>query len=239
MYFPALRSYSKGVTTFSQHLNLAPWRRAGRAVDSFLSARLAPAPGGATGGRQRALWGSNGGLPCGPLSGPLCGPLSGHPRLSQKAGSSPACRRLQASRFADISTSQQVRCTSSMRSRYLRVLSSLIAAHPSTRPSPRRWLHSACSAEPQASTGAAWCGAVVVPLLALAMARRGEDCQERRRPRARAQSARVTAIHRKEADLDRFVAALLALAADPGCPHSGHRHKPTGESSRVEQSCRR
>jgi hypothetical protein len=48
----------------------------------------------------------------------------------------------------------------------------------------------------------------------------------------------VTAVHRKEVDLDRFVAALLALAADPGA-HSARRHKPTGESSRVEQSCRR
>jgi hypothetical protein len=46
------------------------------------------------------------------------------------------------------------------------------------------------------------------------------------------------AVHRKEVDLDRFVAALLALAADPG-GHSGSRHKRTGESSRVEQSCRR
>jgi hypothetical protein len=80
---------------------------------------------------------------------------------------------------------------------------------------------------------------VVVPLVAcLALARRGDDCPENRRPRARAQSARVMAVHRKEADLDRFVAALLALAMEPG-PHSGRRHKPTGELSRVEQSCRR
>jgi hypothetical protein len=80
----------------------------------------------------------------------------------------------------------------------------------------------------------------MVPLVAcLAMARRPESCPQTRRPRSRAQSARVMAIHRKEVDLDRFVAALLALAADPGCPHSGRRHKRTGESSRVEQSCRR
>jgi hypothetical protein len=84
---------------------------------------------------------------------------------------------------------------------------------------------------------AAWCGAVFLPLLALAMARRGDDCPESRRPRARAQSARVTAVHRKEVDLDRFVAALLALATDPG-GHAGRRHKPTGESLRLEQSCR-
>jgi hypothetical protein len=50
------------------------------------------------------------------------------------------------------------------------------------------------------------------------------------------------AVHRKEADLDRFVAALLALAAEPvgeiatrsrrqrGCP---------GKSSSAEQTCRR
>jgi hypothetical protein len=42
-------------------------------------------------------------------------------------------------------------------------------------------------------------------------------------------------VSRKEADLDRFVAALLALAADADS-QSG---RPTGESSRVEQSCRR
>jgi|GEM_PF-2729876 len=82
-------------------------------------------------------------------------------------------------------------------------------------------------------------GAVGMALLAcLAIARRGADCPESRRPRARAQSARVMAVHRKEVDLDRFVAALLALAADPG-GHSGRRHKPAGESLRLEQSCRR
>jgi hypothetical protein len=31
------------------------------------------------------------------------------------------------------------------------------------------------------------------------------------------------AIHRKEADLDRFVAALLALATEPGCERSRSR----------------
>lgn len=173
------------------------------------------------------------GHPCGHPSGHPCGRIA----LSPKGGFSPTCRRLLALRFADISTSQQVRCTSSMRSRYPRLLS---AAHPSTRPSPLRWLRSAFSVEPRRQgPDAAWCGAVVLPLVAcLAMARRGKDCPENRRPRARAQSARVMAVHRKEADLDRFIAALLALAADPG-GHSGRRHKGTGESSRVEQSCRR
>jgi hypothetical protein len=47
------------------------------------------------------------------------------------------------------------------------------------------------------------------------------------------------AVHRREADLDRFVAALLALATDPGCPHSGRRHKATGESRAAERTCRR
>jgi hypothetical protein len=121
------------------------------------------------------------------------------------------------------------------------VLSSLFAAHPSTPAIASALATQRFLGEPRRHRlGAAWCGAVFLPLAAcLAMARRGEDCQERRRPRARAQSARVMAVHRKEADLDRFVAALLALAADPGCPHSARRHKPTGELSRVEQSCRR
>jgi hypothetical protein len=78
-----------------------------------------------------------------------------------------------------------------------------------------------------------------MPLVAcLAMARRPEGCRKTQRGRARVQSARVMAVHRKEADLDRFVAALLALAADPG-GHSGRRHQATGESLRLEQSCRR
>jgi len=100
---------------------------------------------------------------------------------------------------------------------------------------PQRFSAKPCGRRP----AAAWSGAVFLPLLAcLAVARRGEDWQERRRPRARAQSTRVMAVHREEVDLDRFVAALLALAADPGC-HSGRRHKRTGESSLTEPSCRR
>ncbi|HET7485470.1 MAG TPA: hypothetical protein VFJ64_08850 [Solirubrobacterales bacterium] len=68
--------------------------------------------------------------------------------------------------------------------------------------------------------------------------RRG-SCQQMPRPCGRAHSARVVALHREEADLDRFVAALLALATDPGCPHSRRRHKATGESRAAERTCRR
>jgi hypothetical protein len=71
------------------------------------------------------------------------------------------------------------------------------------------------------------------------MPRRRDNCQQTRRARGRAHSARVVAVHRKEADLDRFVAALLALATDPDCPHSGRRHKATGESRVTERTCRR
>ena len=116
--------------------------------------------------------------------------------LSPKAGLSPACRHLLALRFADISTSPKGRCMSAVRSRYLGVVSSPSTAYPSTRPSPPRWLRSACSAEPLASTGAAWCGAVVPLVACLAMARRPEDCQQARRVRVRAQSARVMAVRR-------------------------------------------
>jgi len=66
-----------------------------------------------------------------------------------------------------------------------------------------------------------------------------DSCQQRRRAHGRARSARVVAVHRKEADLDRFVAALLALAADPGCSHSGRRRKATGRSRAAERTCRR
>jgi hypothetical protein len=41
-----------------------------------------------------------------------------------------------------------------------------------------------------------------------------------RRERGCARSARVLAVKRREADLDRFVAALLALATDPDCERS-------------------
>lgn len=71
------------------------------------------------------------------------------------------------------------------------------------------------------------------------MPSRRKGCQQTRRARSRARSARVVAVHRKEADLDRFVAALLALAAEPGCSHSGRRHKATGESRATERTCRR
>jgi hypothetical protein len=91
--------------------------------------------------------------------------------------------------------------------------------------------------------GAAWCGAVGGPLVAcLAMARRGESCQQTRRGRGRARSARVVAVHREEADLDRFVAALLALACEPGGRGERRPGQPrarTGKTSPAEQSCRR
>ena len=140
---------------------------------------------------------------------------------------------LRAFGFADISTSQQVRCMSSLRRRRSRVF---FAAHPSVRPSPPRWLRSAFSAEPRrprlAPVVARWTQEMPMP-------RRRDSCQQTRRTRGRAHSARVVAVHRKEADLDRFVAALLALATDPGCPHSGRRRKATGESRATERTCRR
>ncbi len=178
-----------------------------------------------------------GGRSCGRPCGRPCGHPCGRIALSRKGGFSRAWRRLLALRFADISTSQQGRCGSSMRSRYLPLL---FAASPGIRTIASALAPQRFSAKPRRhGLGAAWCGAVVVPLVAcLAMARRGEGCPESRRPRARAHSARVMAVHRKEVDLDRFVAALLALAAEPGA-HSGRRHKTTGESSRTEQSCRR
>ena len=74
------------------------------------------------------------------------------------------------------------------------------------------------------------------------MARRRGEHPESRRPRGRARSARVLAVHRKETDLDRFVAALLALACEPegkGQRRPGQPRTRTGESSPTEQSCRR
>jgi hypothetical protein len=65
---------------------------------------------------------------------------------------------------------------------------------------------------------------------------------ESRRPRGRARSARVMAVHRQEVDLDRFVAALLALACEPGGRGERRPGQPrarTGESRPTEQSCRR
>ena len=73
------------------------------------------------------------------------------------------------------------------------------------------------------------------------MGRQRGGHREPRRARGRAHSARVLAVSRKEADLDRFVAALLALATGPDrktgeC--SGRRHGGTGESSSPERTCR-
>jgi hypothetical protein len=48
------------------------------------------------------------------------------------------------------------------------------------------------------------------------MGQRRNAHRQGRRPRGCAHSARVLAVERQEADLDRFVAALLALAAAPG-----------------------
>jgi hypothetical protein len=47
--------------------------------------------------------------------------------------------------------------------------------------------------------------------------------RQSRRERGCAHSARVLAVRRRETDLDRFVAALLALTAEPGCDGSRSR----------------
>lgn len=47
--------------------------------------------------------------------------------------------------------------------------------------------------------------------------------RQSRRGRGCARSARVLAVRRREADLDRLVAALLALATEPGCDGSRSR----------------
>gem|GEM_PF-1514523 len=211
----------------TQRLSLAPPR----------SHSLAAARCGANRGSERAGSVSRGGHP----SGRPCGHPSGRFALRPKGGFLAALGRLRALRFADIPTSPKGRCMSSVRRSHsftselplapfalgaIAIASALAPQRFSAKPRGRR-------------PAAAWCGAVGGPLLAcLAMARGREDCQERRRPRSRAQSARVMAVHRKEVDLDRFVAALLALAADPGRPHSGRRHKSTGELLRLEQTCR-
>lgn len=52
-----------------------------------------------------------------------------------------------------------------------------------------------------------------------------------RRQRGCARSARVLAVRRHEADLDRFVAALLALASEPGCDSSRPR-RPSPRKAR-------
>jgi hypothetical protein len=61
------------------------------------------------------------------------------------------------------------------------------------------------------------------------MGRRRNARRQDQRPRGCAHSVRVLAVERQEADLDRFVAALLALAAAP----SGQ------DRSRMERSHRR
>ncbi|HEX8751963.1 MAG TPA: hypothetical protein VF731_00980 [Solirubrobacterales bacterium] len=70
------------------------------------------------------------------------------------------------------------------------------------------------------------------------MGRRRQGHHEQPRAAGRARSARVLAVDRREVDLDRFVAALLALAARPG-EASGQRQRRTGEASFIEQPCRR
>lgn len=172
------------------------------------------------------------------------GHLPGHPSDSPKGGFLAALGRLRAARFADIPTSPIDRCMSSERrshlpSRQLLVPLALGTLAIASALAPQRF-----SAEPRRHRpGAAWGGAVGGPLVAcLAMARRGEGCQQTRRPRGRACSARVVAVHRPEADLDRFVAALLALACEPGGRgqrRPGQPRRRTGESRPPEQSCRR
>jgi hypothetical protein len=60
------------------------------------------------------------------------------------------------------------------------------------------------------------------------MGRRRNAHREGQRPRGCTHSARVLAVERQEADFDRFVAALLALAAAPsgqGRPHTEQSHR--------------
>jgi hypothetical protein len=247
----ARRSHS-----FLSMLLLAPFAPDALAIASALASqrflgqprrrRLAAAFDGAADGRQRPFRRSDGGPLCGPPCGPLSGPLCGRLPTSAKAGLSRSQRRLRALRFADIPTSQSGRCMSRVRRRPLRRSVQLLAPlAPGAIAIASALAPQRSSAEPRRRRpAAALCGAVGVPLVAcLAMARRGNDgCPETRRGRGRARSARVMAVHRKEADLDRFVAALLALAGEPegrGERRPGQPHIRTGESSRVERSCRR
>jgi len=55
--------------------------------------------------------------------------------------------------------------------------------------------------------------------------------RQSRRERGCARSARVMAVRRREADLDRFVAALLALASEPDCDGSRSR-RPSPRKAR-------
>jgi hypothetical protein len=56
--------------------------------------------------------------------------------------------------------------------------------------------------------------------------------RESRRGRGCARSARVLAVRRRGADLDRFVAALLALASEPGCDSSRPRRTSARKARR-------
>jgi hypothetical protein len=247
----ARRSHS-----FLSMLLLAPFAPDALAIASALASqrfsaeprrqRLVAACDGAADGRPRPCRGSGGGPLCGPPCGPLSGPLCGRLPTSAKAGLSRPQRRLRASRFADIYTSQMGWCMSRVRRRPLRgSVRHLAPLAPgaiaiASALAPQRF----CAEPRRRRPAAALCGAVAVPFVAcLAMARRGDDgCPETRRGRGRARSTRVMVIHRKEADLDRFVAALLALAGEPdgrGERRPGQPRIRTGESSRVEQSCRR
>jgi len=228
--FGARRSYFKGMKLF---LAVLKQRRAiPREGSAVSSAPVLRPPTGV----------SRGGRPCGHLSGHPSGRLALRPEGWLLA----TLRRLRALNFADISTSQSGRCMSRVRRRPLRESMWLLAPlAPGAIAIASALAPQRISAEPRRRRpAAALCGAVGVPLLAcLAMARWGDEgCPEPRRGRGRARSARVMAIHRKEADLDRFVAALLALAGEPdgrGERRPGQPRIRTGESSRVEQSCRR
>jgi hypothetical protein len=79
---------------------------------------------------------------------------------------------------------------------------------------PRPLLRAGCSASPRHRLAAACrLGGGVV-------GHQRRTPRERQRGRGCARSARVLAVRRREADLDRFVAALLALASEPGCDSS-------------------
>lgn len=79
----------------------------------------------------------------------------------------------------------------------------------------RPLLRAGCSASPAyRATGPRLGGGRLMP-------RQCTTLPPSRRQRGCARSARVLAVRRREADLDRFVAALLALATDPEC--DGHR----------------
>jgi hypothetical protein len=66
--------------------------------------------------------------------------------------------------------------------------------------------------------------------------RQRESERQRRRAGASAHSAQVVGIRREELDLDRFVAALLAMAAEPGKPAPRRRgeHPATGAAESAD-----